>query len=57
MGACLNVHEGPQGISPRFGNHTPLQPGMVLSNEPGFYHDGSFGIRIEVLLVYASGLQ
>ncbi|GJP42339.1 hypothetical protein CLOM_g1914 [Closterium sp. NIES-68] len=51
VGAALNVHEGPQSISPRFGNATPLQAGMVLSNEPGFYHDNQFGIRIENLLV------
>jgi len=51
VGAALNVHEGPQSVSPRFGNPTPLQPGMVLSNEPGYYEDGGFGIRIENLLV------
>ena len=53
VGAALNVHEGPQSISPRFGNPTPLRPGMVLSNEPGYYEDGpdGFGIRIENLLV------
>jgi Xaa-Pro aminopeptidase len=50
VGAALNVHEGPQGISPRFGNMTPLMPGMILSNEPGYYEDGAFGIRIETLL-------
>lgn len=37
VGAALNVHEGPQSISPRWGNTTPLQSGMVLSNEPGYY--------------------
>ena len=51
VGAALNVHEGPQSISPRFGNLTPLEAGMVLSNEPGYYEDGAFGIRIENLLV------
>ena len=53
VGAALNVHEGPQSVSPRFGNPTPLRPGMVLSNEPGYYEDGAdgFGIRIENLLV------
>lgn len=51
VGAALNVHEGPQSISPRFGNPTPLCPGMVLSNEPGYYEDGGFGIRIENLLI------
>jgi Xaa-Pro aminopeptidase len=37
VGAALNVHEGPHGISPKFGNTTPLQKGMVVSNEPGYY--------------------
>ncbi|KAK3274580.1 hypothetical protein CYMTET_17242 [Cymbomonas tetramitiformis] len=50
VGAALNVHEGPQGISPRFGNTTPIRAGMVVSNEPGYYEDGAFGIRIENLL-------
>ncbi|RZC55446.1 hypothetical protein C5167_014295 [Papaver somniferum] len=51
VGAALNVHEGPQSISFRFGNMTPLQKGMIVSNEPGYYEDHSFGIRIENLLV------
>ncbi|KAJ6828090.1 putative Xaa-Pro aminopeptidase P [Iris pallida] len=50
VGAALNVHEGPHGISYRYGNMTPLQKGMVVSNEPGYYEDYSFGIRIENLL-------
>ncbi|CAH9145144.1 unnamed protein product [Cuscuta epithymum] len=50
VGAALNVHEGPQSISFRFGNKTCLVPGMVVSNEPGYYEDYSFGIRIENLL-------
>ncbi|KAK9292664.1 hypothetical protein L1049_020642 [Liquidambar formosana] len=50
VGAALNVHEGPQSISFRFGNMTPLQKGMVVSNEPGYYEDHAFGIRIENLL-------
>ena len=50
VGACLNVHEGPHGIAPRYGNTYPLKPGMIVSNEPGYYHDGAFGIRIENLL-------
>ncbi|XP_010255999.2 PREDICTED: probable Xaa-Pro aminopeptidase P [Nelumbo nucifera] len=50
VGAALNVHEGPQSISFRFGNMTPLQKGMIVSNEPGYYEDHSFGIRIENLL-------
>ena len=50
VGAALNVHEGPHGISPRWGNKEVLKAGMVTSNEPGFYEDGNFGIRIENLL-------
>ncbi|KAA8545116.1 hypothetical protein F0562_019995 [Nyssa sinensis] len=50
VGAALNVHEGPQSISFRFGNMTPLLKGMVVSNEPGYYEDHDFGIRIENLL-------
>ena len=50
VGAALNVHEGPMSISPRFGNTEPLKAGMVLSNEPGQYVAGEFGVRIENLL-------
>ncbi|CAN0914258.1 Aminopeptidase P2 [Linum grandiflorum] len=50
VGAALNVHEGPQSISFRYGNTTPLQKGMIVSNEPGYYEDHAFGIRIENLL-------
>jgi Xaa-Pro aminopeptidase len=51
VGACLNVHEGPHSISPRIGsNKVSLMPGMIVSNEPGYYEDGSFGIRIENLV-------
>lgn len=49
VGAYLGVHEGPQGIHMR--SDVPLQPGMVLSNEPGFYKEGEYGIRIENLVV------
>lgn len=49
VGAYLCVHEGPQGIHAR--SDVPLQPGMVLSNEPGFYKEGEYGIRIENLVV------
>src|SRR3569623_1093227 len=47
VGAALNVHEGPMSISPRWGNKEGLKAGMVVSNEPGYYEDGNFGIRIE----------
>eukprot|EP00540_Astrosyne_radiata_P018080 CAMPEP_0116862506 /NCGR_PEP_ID=MMETSP0418-20121206/23672_1 /TAXON_ID=1158023 /ORGANISM="Astrosyne radiata, Strain 13vi08-1A" /LENGTH=368 /DNA_ID=CAMNT_0004497359 /DNA_START=71 /DNA_END=1177 /DNA_ORIENTATION=+ len=50
VGAALNVHEGPQSISPRFQNKSPLKEGMIVSNEPGYYEDGVYGIRIENLL-------
>jgi Xaa-Pro aminopeptidase len=53
VGAALNVHEGPFGISPRFANLEGLKKGFVVSNEPGYYEDGNFGIRIENLLEIA----
>ncbi len=46
VGAYLCVHEGPQGISPR-ANPTPLEVGMIITNEPGLYLEGKYGIRIE----------
>jgi len=49
VGAYLSVHEGPHRLS-RLGT-TPLEAGMILSNEPGFYKAGHWGIRIENLLV------
>ena len=49
VGAGLCVHEGPQRISKR-GSAVPLVPGMILSNEPGYYRQGSYGIRIENLV-------
>ena len=49
VGAYLSVHEGPQRLSRM--SHVPLLPGMILSNEPGYYREGAFGIRIENLLV------
>lgn len=45
VGAYLNVHEGPCGISK--GYSTPLKPGMMVSMEPGYYEAGHFGIRLE----------
>lgn len=47
VGSYLNVHEGPQGISKM--RHTPLEAGMVVSNEPGLYIENTYGIRIENL--------
>lgn len=49
VGFFLNVHEGPAGISPRATE--PLKPGMLLSNEPGYYKEGGFGIRLENLML------
>jgi Xaa-Pro aminopeptidase len=49
VGAYLSVHEGPQRIS-KVANNVALQPGMIVSNEPGFYKAGAFGIRIENLV-------
>ena len=49
VGSYLSVHEGPQRISKAGG--VALEPGMILSNEPGYYREGAFGIRIENLVV------
>ncbi len=49
VGAFLCVHEGPARIAKK-GPHVPLEPGMILSNEPGFYLEGKYGIRIENLV-------
>ncbi len=50
VGSYLNVHEGPQRIS-KLPNTQPLLPGMIVSNEPGYYKTGAYGIRIENLVV------
>jgi Xaa-Pro aminopeptidase len=50
VGVYLGVHEGPQRIS-KAPNLIALQPGMIVSNEPGYYKDGEYGIRIENLEV------
>jgi Xaa-Pro aminopeptidase len=49
VGYFLNVHEGPQRISPR-PSAVALEEGMIISNEPGLYHTGRYGIRIENLV-------
>jgi Xaa-Pro aminopeptidase len=49
VGSFLSVHEGPASISKR--GMTELEPGMILSNEPGYYREGEYGIRIENLLL------
>lgn len=50
VGFFLNVHEGPQGIRPE-GNSVVLEPGMILTNEPGVYKEGKHGIRTENTLI------
>ncbi|MEN0087858.1 MAG: M24B family metallopeptidase, partial [Pseudomonadota bacterium] len=47
VGAYMSVHEGPQSISPR--GDAAIDPGMITSNEPGYYKEGAYGIRIENL--------
>jgi Xaa-Pro aminopeptidase len=49
IGSYLSVHEGPQRIAKT--GHTPLEIGMMLSNEPGYYKPGAYGIRIENLIL------
>jgi Xaa-Pro aminopeptidase len=49
VGAFLGVHEGPIGFSPRY--PLPLEPGQIISNEPGYYKTGAYGIRIENLVL------
>jgi len=53
VGFFLNVHEGPQGIAPSCNGRakTYLKDGMITSNEPGFYLEGQYGIRIENLIL------
>ncbi|MDY2632614.1 MAG: aminopeptidase P family protein [Clostridium sp.] len=50
VGFFLNVHEGPQGIRPE-GNSVALEPGMIITNEPGVYKEGKHGIRTENTLL------
>ncbi len=50
VGSYLSVHEGPAGIS-RAARPVPLKAGMILSNEPGFYLPGAYGIRLENLIL------
>jgi Xaa-Pro aminopeptidase len=53
VGSFLSVHEAPQRIS-RVHNPVALRPGMILSNEPGYYRDNAFGIRCENLVIVQS---
>ncbi len=49
IGSFLSVHEGPASISKR--GDVPFEPGMILSDEPGYYKTGAWGIRIENLIL------
>ena len=49
VGSFLSVHEGPQRLSRT--TDVPLEVGMILSNEPGYYRAGAYGVRIENLIV------
>lgn len=51
VGSFLSVHEGPQRIASVIEGDEPLQPGMIVSNEPGYYKAGAWGIRIENLVL------
>ncbi|HEX7858094.1 MAG TPA: aminopeptidase P family protein [Sphingobium sp.] len=54
VGSFLSVHEGPQRIATSTDGDEPLQPGMIVSNEPGYYKTGEYGIRIENLILVES---
>lgn len=53
VGFCLNVHEGPQSISPGANpdSRNVIEPGMLISDEPAIYREGEYGIRIENLIL------
>lgn len=51
VGFCLNVHEGPQSISPVANDTIFIKPGMLISDEPAIYREGEYGIRTENLLL------
>ena len=54
VGFVLSVHEGPQNISNRI-NNVVIEPGMIISDEPGYYPTGKFGVRIENLVMAIAG--
>ena len=56
VGYFLNVHEGPQGFRQE-GNTTVLEPGMIITNEPGVYKEGKHGIRIENTLLVVKDIK
>ena len=55
IGFVLNVHEVPARINwkgrPGYGENAPFKPGMIVSNEPGFYKEGAHGVRLENLIL------
>lgn len=55
VGSFLSVHEGPQRIAKT--GTVPLEPGMILSNEPGYYRTGHYGIRIENLILVTEPVE
>lgn len=56
VGSYLSVHEGPQKIS-KHAIDQPLEPGMICSNEPGYYKSGEYGIRIENLIIVTEATE
>ncbi|HCS00177.1 MAG TPA: peptidase M24, partial [Lachnospiraceae bacterium] len=58
IGYMLNVHEGPQAIRYKYtADQKPLQPGMLVSDEPGIYREGRFGVRLESILMVKEAEQ
>jgi len=57
VGYYLNVHEGPQNFSQSKESTTPLEPGMVITIEPGIYKEGRHGIRIENMVVVETDIE
>ena len=51
VGSYLSVHEGPVSLSRAGSTSVPIEAGMILSNEPGYYEPGAYGIRLETLLL------
>ncbi len=56
VGYFMNVHEGPQSVSPRWIDE-PLLPGMLITNEPGMYRGGKHGIRIENIMLVEKDIE
>ncbi|WP_067581907.1 aminopeptidase P family protein [Endozoicomonas ascidiicola] len=56
VGFFLNVHEGPMSVSPKFID-VALEPGMVITNEPGIYRDNKHGVRLENIMLVAEDME